>query len=151
MDLQDWTINRFGITCRIVPLIAPPNASNGAPARAAIFTGAPVNAACSFRPVDSGKRVQQGAQHPIGRSNDRRTGFCEQKGLARVEEGIGDVLVTGIRDLLRVLIEAPVAGRKRVEPAVDRTRWTNGRGYGAEGTHQGYIGTTRRDFKILWI
>src|SRR5450631_4637066 len=46
VDRHDCTISRLGVICKIVPVRAPPNASNFAPALAAIFTGAPVNAAC---------------------------------------------------------------------------------------------------------
>jgi hypothetical protein len=103
------------------------------------------------RIAPSRKSVQQGAEHPVGSPNDRRAGFRQQKRLARIEQGISQVLTVGIRDLLRVLTQPPVAGRKRVESTVDRTRWADGWGNTAEGAHQGYIGTARLGFSSSWI
>lgn len=88
--------------------------------------------------VVSGKNVQQAAEHPVRGPDDRRPGFRQQKRLARIEQGIGQVLIVGVRDLLRVLTQPPVAARKRVESAADRTRWAD---QWRNTAHEGSIGT----------
>jgi hypothetical protein len=70
----------------------------------------------------SGEDVEQRAEHIVRCSNHLSPGFGEQIGLAQIRQRIEEVLIVGVRYLLRILVEQLAAARNRGAAAADRAR-----------------------------
>src|SRR5271168_2847537 len=70
----------------------------------------------------SGEDVEQRAEHLVRRPNHVGAGFGEQIRLAQIGQRIQQVLVAGVRYLLRVLVEQLATARNRSAAAAERSR-----------------------------
>jgi hypothetical protein len=74
------------------------------------------------RAATSGKDVEQRAEHIVRCSNHVSPGFGEQIRLAQIRQRIEEVLIVGVRYLLRILVEQLAAARNRGAAAADCAR-----------------------------
>src|ERR1700678_1417549 len=95
----------------------------------------------------SGKGVEQSTEHFVRGFNHCRTGLRKQKGLAQIEQRIGQILIGRIRDLLRVLIQLLIAGGDRGLSGTEGTRQAHGGRKTADGAHRRYVGSPRQSFR----
>jgi hypothetical protein len=72
--------------------------------------------------VQLGENVEQRAEHAVRRSDHVRAGLGEEIRLAQIRQWIQEVLIVGIRYLLRILSEHLAAAGNRGAAAADCAR-----------------------------
>ena len=100
------------------------------------------------RAATSGKDVEQRAEHIVRCSNHVSAGFGEQIRLAQIRQRIEEVLIVGVRYLLRILVEQLAAARDCGTAAADCARHADQWKCAADGAHLRCIGNRRPNFRV---